>query len=215
MYFSCFLKKIASLKNITNCWRVFVWGETSHLSRISHLSKMPIEWHFSLFKNKSLIIWEWINPIDVRSHLNLGVFTCNQVEISSRDEKKYIYTWIWSWDETSRIWDDFIPGWNFAHNHPLNFIPGWNLEGGYAENSILGRNHPCLWWNVAYCLHVFAEMKLNPGVNSSLSKWQGWNFIPGWSFIMSMFLLNFWRMCSICFPTLTCLNIMKVKLGSH
>ena len=22
--------------------------------------------------------------------------------------------------------------------------------------------HPCLWWNVSYCLHVFAEMKFHP-----------------------------------------------------
>ena len=33
-----------------------------------------------------------------------------------------------------------------------------------------GRNHPCLWWNLSYCLHVFAEMKFHPGMNSSLSK---------------------------------------------
>ena len=28
------------------------------------------------------------------------------------------------------------------------------------------------------------------------------HFIPGWNFTMSMFLLNFWRMYSMCFPTL-------------
>ena len=31
-----------------------------------------------------------------------------------------------------------------------NFIPGWT--------------HPCRWWNVSYCLHVFAEMKFHPGM---------------------------------------------------
>ena len=42
------------------------------------------------------------------------------------------------------------------------------------------RNHPCLWWNVSYCLHVPADMKFHPGMNSSLSKRQGLNFIPAW-----------------------------------
>ena len=78
----------------------------------------------------------------------------------------------------------------------MNLVPGWN--------------HLCLWWNVSYCLHVFAEMKFHPGMNSSLSKRQAWNFIPGWkkekktckhfipgwNFKMSMFLINFWRMYS-------------------
>ena len=38
--------------------------------------------------------------------------------------------------------DDFVSGWNFPRNHPLNFILGWNLEGGYARNFIPGWNHP-------------------------------------------------------------------------
>ena len=37
------------------------------------------------------------------------------------------------------------------------------------------------------------------------------DFISGWNFTMTMFLLNFWTMYSICCPTLTCLNIMKVN----
>ena len=87
--------------------------------------------------------------------------------------------------------------------HPgMQLIPGWN--------------HPCLWWNVSYCLHVFAEIKFHSGMNSSPSKRQGWNFIPrdecipgwkkekktckhfipGWNFKMSIFILNFWLMYS-------------------
>ena len=38
----------------------------------------------------------------------------------------------------------------------MNLVPEWN--------------HPCLWWNVSYCLRVFAEMKFNLGMNWSLSK---------------------------------------------
>ena len=49
--------------------------------------------------------------------------------------------------------------------HPgMKLVPGWN--------------HPCLWWNAS--LHVFAEIKFHPRRNSSLSKMQGWNFIPAW-----------------------------------
>ena len=60
------------------------------------------------------------------------------------------------------------------------------------------------------CLHV----KFHPGIKSSLSmvkclllftrscrdeissrdERQGWNFVPGWNFKMSMFFINFWRM---------------------
>ena len=95
--------------------------------------------------------------------------------------------------------------------HPgMKLVPEWN--------------HPCLWWNVSYCWHVFAEMKLHTGMNSSLSKRQGWNFILewkkekktwkhfilGWKFTMNIFLCNFWYIHSICFPTLTYFNIMKV-----
>ena len=78
----------------------------------------------------------------------------------------------------------------------VKFHPGMKL--------VPGRNHPCLWWNVSYCLHVFAEMKFRLRMNSSLSKRQGWkkekrtckHFLPEWNFKMSMFFLNFWRMYS-------------------
>ena len=79
-----------------------------------------------------------------------------------------------------------------------------------------GWNHSCLWWNVSYCLHVVAEMKFHPGMNSSPSKRPGWNFIPrdecirGWkkekktckhlnpglNFKMSIYFFNFWLMYS-------------------
>ena len=83
-----------------------------------------------------------------------------------------------------------------------NLIPRWNSSG----DEII----PCLWWNVSYCLQVFAEMKFHHRMNSSLSKRQGWNFIPGskiknrrvnassrdeilkWAFLFK----NFWRMYS-------------------
>ena len=35
--------------------------------------------------------------------------------------------------------------------HPgMTLVPRWN--------------HPCLWWNVSYCLHIFAEMKFHPAM---------------------------------------------------
>ena len=106
---------------------------------------------------------------------------------------------------------DFVRGCLLAKFHPgIKVVPG--------------RNHPCLWWNVSYCLHVFAEMKFHPRMNPSLSKRQGWNFIPGWkkekktckhfisgwNFKMSIFFFNVWRMYSNMHSKWTCLNIMKV-----
>ena len=70
---------------------------------------------------------------------------------------------------------------------------------------VRGWNHPCLWWNVSYCLHVFAEMKFHLGMKNwdEISSWDEKkkkktckHFIPGWNFKMSMFLINFWRMYS-------------------
>ena len=75
----------------------------------------------------------------------------------------------------------------------VKFKPGMKLASGW--------NDPCLWWNVSYCLHVFAEMKFHPEMNSSQDERQGWDFIPewkkekktckhfilGWNFKMSMF----------------------------
>ena len=61
----------------------------------------------------------------------------------------------------------FIRGCLHVEFHPgMELVPGWN--------------YPCLWWNVSYCSHVFVEMKFHPGMNPSLSKRQGWNFILGW-----------------------------------
>ena len=89
------------------------------------------------------------------------------------------------------------------------------------EISSWDETHPCLWWNVSYCLHVFAEMKFHPRMNSYRDERQGWysywdekkekktckHFIPGWNFKMNMFLINFWRMYS---------NILsKVNLSEH
>ena len=51
-----------------------------------------------------------------------------------------------------------------------NFIPGWT--------------HPCRWWNVSYCLHVFAEMKFHPWMKKDKKTCK--QFIPGWNFKMSM-----------------------------
>ena len=74
------------------------------------------------------------------------------------------------------------------------------------------------------CLHVFAEIKYPPRMNSSLSKKIEMkfhagvkkkkkntckHFVPGWNLTKNMFLLNFLRMYLMCFPTLTCLNLMK------
>ena len=99
----------------------------------------------------------------------------------------------------------------------VKFYPGMKLVPGW--------NHPCLWWNVSDCLHVFAEMKFHTRMNSSLSERQRWNFIlgrkkdkktckhyiPGWSFKMRMFFPFIFDVCiQICFPKLTCLNIMGV-----
>ena len=89
---------------------------------------------------------------------------------------------------------------------------------------VSGRNHPCLWWNFSYCLHVFAEMKFPPEMSSSLSKRQGWTFTPVRKkkkrrvntksrdeiLIWACFFLIFDVYIQICFPKLTCLNIMKV-----
>ena len=60
--------------------------------------------------------------------------------------------------------------------HENNMWLSWTrrfLRGRLHVNFIQEWNHPCLCRNVSYCLYVFAEMI------SSLSKKQGWNFIPG------------------------------------
>ena len=92
--------------------------------------------------------------------------------------------------------------------HPgMKLVPRWN--------------HPCLWGNVSYCLHIFPEMKLRPGMNSSLSKRQGWNFIPEWKKkkrrvnassrdeILKCF-FHFWRMYLNILFKVNKLNIIRV-----
>ena len=67
-----------------------------------------------------------------------------------------------------------------------NFIPGWTHPCQKDRDEILSRD----------------EKRKKKACK---------NFIFGLNFTMSIFLLNFWRMFSVCFPTLTCLNIMKVR----
>ena len=72
----------------------------------------------------------------------------------------------------------------------MKLVPGWN--------------HSCLWWNVSYCLHVFAEMKFHPGMKDRWDFILGWkkekkickHLIRGWNFKISMFLINFWHIYS-------------------
>ena len=85
----------------------------------------------------------------------------------------------------------FVRGCLHVKLHPrMKLVPEWN--------------HPCLWWNVSYCLHVFVEMKFHPGMKDGWDFILGWKkekktckrFIPGWNFKMNMFFINFWRMYS-------------------
>ena len=85
-------------------------------------------------------------------------------------------------------------------------------------------NHPFLWWNVSSCLHVFAEAKFHTGMSSSLSKRKtrihlgmkkktkrrvNTSFRDE-TFKRACFFLIFDVYIQICFPKLTCLNVMKV-----
>ena len=93
----------------------------------------------------------------------------------------------------------------------INFPGFFNvfLEGVYTWNFIPdeirpGWNHTCLWWNVSYCLHVFAEMRFHPGMKDrdeissrdEKKKKRCKHCILGLNFKMSMFLISFWRMYS-------------------
>ena len=65
----------------------------------------------------------------------------------------------------------FLRGRLHVKFHPrMKLVPGWN--------------HPCLWWNVSYCLHVFAEMKFHPGMKKRKKSCK--HFLPRWNFKMSM-----------------------------
>ena len=98
----------------------------------------------------------------------------------------------------------------------VKFKPGMKLVSGW--------NDPCLWWNVSYCLHVFAEMKVHLGmkdkdqISSRDEKKTCKHFIPGWHFKISVFFFfNFWRMYSSMFSKFSMfehnerMNIMKHK----
>ena len=89
--------------------------------------------------------------------------------------------------------------------HTWNFIPGFHPEVSLTVYTL------SLGWNlIPEWTHPFQKDGWNfiPGwkKEKKISK----PFIPGWNFTMSLYLLNFWRMHSIYFPTLSCLNIMKV-----
>ena len=88
----------------------------------------------------------------------------------------------------------------------VKFRPGMKLVPGW--------NHPCLWWNVSYCLDVFAEMKFHPGMKDrdEISSWDEKmkkktckHFIPGLNFKMSMFFLVFDVHIQVCFTNSTCI----------
>ena len=83
------------------------------------------------------------------------------------------------------------------------------------------RNHPCLWWNVSYCLHGFCRDEISsrdeliPFKKTGMKKRKKTckHFISGWNFKMSIFFFFFFffDVCiQICFPKLACLNIMKI-----
>ena len=92
-------------------------------------------------------------------------------------------------------------------------------EDVYTWNSVPEWNHPSLWWNIPHFLHTFVEIKFHSGMNSSLSKRQGWkkekitrkhfnlDRILKWAWFYLIF-DAYWR---ICFPPLTYLNKMNVK----
>ena len=82
--------------------------------------------------------------------------------------------------------------------HPgMKLVPGWN--------------HPCLWWNVSYCLHVFAEMKFHPGTKDR-DEISSRDEILKWAYFF-----NFWRMYLSLFSKFSmfelneCMNILKHK----
>ena len=90
----------------------------------------------------------------------------------------------------------------------MKFQPGLNFSSSTCSGPLRGcQNHPCLRWNVSYCLHVFAEMKLHPGMKKRKKKKTCKHFIRGWNFKMSIFFKLFDVCIQICLPKLTYLNI--------
>ena len=104
--------------------------------------------------------------------------------------------------ETLQMFMEILPlrGCLHVKFHPrMKLVPEWN--------------HHCLWWNVSYCLHDFAEIKFHPGMKDRDEKKEKKtckHFILGWNFKMSMFFLIFEVCIQVCFPNSTCLNTMKV-----
>ena len=89
--------------------------------------------------------------------------------------KSQIYNAIRWWLHDFVLPGPALPRWNF----PCNCFSTPKqmkklIKGIYTWNFIPGCYHPCLWCSFSHCLYVFAKMKLNPGMNSSLSKRQGW-----------------------------------------
>ena len=101
----------------------------------------------------------------------------------------------------------------------------FTLEGIYAWNFISGWNNFCLWWNVFYCLHNLCrdevssrdefisvdktEMKFHTGMKEEEKRRVNTSSRDG-SFQWACFQWA-WRIYSIWFRILTCLNIMKVR----
>ena len=53
------------------------------------------------------------------------------------------------WDFISVTCKRTLRGYLHVKFHPgMKLVPGWN--------------HPCLWWNFSYCLHVFFQIKFYP-----------------------------------------------------
>ena len=85
--------------------------------------------------------------------------------------------------------------------HPgMKLVPGWN--------------HPCLWWNASYCLHVLAVMKFHPRMKDrdeiSFRDEKKKKRRVNTSSRDEHVFLNFWRIIQVCFPNSACLNTMKV-----
>ena len=84
---------------------------------------------------------------------------------------------------------------------------------------VQGWNHPCLWWNVCYCLHVFAGMKDRDEISSwgEKKKKRRVNTSSQDEILKWACFFNFWRMYSSMFSKFNMfehnesLNIMKHK----
>ena len=98
-------------------------------------------------------------------------------------------------------------------------------EGVYMWNFILGWNHPCLWLNASYCLHVFAEMEFHPRMKDrdeissrdEKKKKRHVNTSSGDEILKQACFFYFWRMYSSMFSNFNMfehsksMSIMKLK----